>query len=240
MHHSWHVNYGCGLQFTLLLKRHPHSVLYTLVLWRNDKLVAYIYDLPDYKVFPSAFELSREETTESLAPNPLSVISHSNALCVSSTVVIDRRTGRLEAHTMNTSANDCLVDYLLSDQRGFPCPAEFSNLSYSRLQLPQNPYAQPFTSSRAQSRTHAPTTRPHSTCHSPPLLHRRSESGQKGVPSFWCCQETCPACLLSRTQRVSHIPAVHSNSSSRASARAPHRPTALPRVLTQTQHDTNY
>lgn len=120
---------------------------------------------------------------ESLAPNPLSINSHSNALCVCSTVVIDRRTVRLEVHAMNTSANDCLVDYLLSDHRGFPCPAEFSNPSYSRSQLPQNPYALPFTSSRAQSRTQAPTTRPHSTCSSPPVFH-------------WIRSERCPVFLM--------------------------------------------
>lgn len=160
--------------------------------------------------------------------------------CVSLPLVIDRRTGRLEAHTMNTSANDCLVDYLLSDQRGFPCPAEFSNPSYSRSQLPQNPYALPFTSSRAQSRTQTPTTRPHSTCSSPPVFH-------------WIRSERCPVLLmLSGDLSVSSLVhgafltslrfAVHSNSSSRASACAPspRRPTALPRVLTQTQHDTHY
>jgi len=68
---------------------------------------------------------------ESLAAKTLSVNSHSMH-CLSLPVV-DRRTGRMEAHTMNTSTNDCLVDYLLSDQRGFQCPAEFSQSQLSPI-----------------------------------------------------------------------------------------------------------
>lgn len=138
---------------------------------------------------------------ESLAPNPLSINSHSNALCLfhCSDWSIEercacRRTQWIRLQMIVWLIICSVISVVFHAPLSFPIPV-IPDHNCRRIRTRCLLHRRALRAARKHpQRGHIVPA---------PRLLLFTESGQRGVLPFWCCQETCLS-LLSYTARFSH------------------------------------